>query len=126
MSPDLLERLRAQLRRDPSDRDIAFLLSLSVREPFVVYSDERVRLRRLGSTRGHSMRELLLAEAVEQLLAKSATPSRSLRRPESGSTDVVELPPERARPAAVDGSDLPRPKDSKERDTDPAPPEEEG
>ncbi len=125
MSPDLLERLRAQLRRDPSDRDVAFLLSLSVREPFVVYSDERVRLRRLGSMRGRSTRELLLVEAVEELLAKSATPSRSLRRPEPGSTDIVGLPPERARPAAVDESDLPRPKDIRECDTDPAPPAEE-
>ncbi len=125
MPPELLERLRSQLRRDPSDRDVAFLLSLIVREPFVVYSTERVRLRRLLSTQGKSAREVLLGEAAEQLLEKSATPSRGLRRPESGSTEIVEMRPDRKRPAIGDDGDLPRPKDSRQRDTDPAPPDDE-
>ncbi len=116
MPPDLQERLRAQLRRDPSDRDVSFLLSLCVREPFVVYSDERARLRRLLAGQGRSTRERLVAEVAEQLLARSATPSRGLRRPQSGTIDVVDVPPERARHAAGGESDI------RTRDTDPAPP----
>ncbi|MCZ7679828.1 MAG: hypothetical protein M5U28_14115 [Sandaracinaceae bacterium] len=122
MQPDLLERLRAQLRRDPSDGEIAFLLSLIVRDPFITYSTERVRLRRFLSMQGRSARELLIAEAAEQLLARSVTPSRGLRRPESGSTEIVKLRPDPLRPAVGDEAELPAPKGSRERETDPAPP----
>lgn len=93
MPRDLLERLRAQLKRDPSDGQVAFLLSLAVREPFLVYGSERARLRRLLSAPARSDRDVLLAQVAEQLLAKSATPSRGLRRPESVSTDTAETDP---------------------------------
>jgi hypothetical protein len=116
---DLLDRLRAQLKRDPSDGQVAFLLSLAVREPFIVYGSERARLRRLLSVPARSDRDVLLAEVAEQLLAKSATPSRGLRRSES-------IPPDVQMPggASVAGgrADEPAPKGPHERETDPARP----
>lgn len=89
MAPDLLDRLRSQLRRDPSDGDVAFLISLAVRDPFVVYTAERTRLRRLIAAQGRSARELLLAEAAEHLVVLASTPSGGVRRPESGPMQVV-------------------------------------
>lgn len=79
VSADLVERLRAQLRKDPSDSEIAFLLSLAVREPFVLYAGERARLRRVPSDT-RSARELLMADAARQLLARTPTPAGGLRR----------------------------------------------
>jgi hypothetical protein len=90
---DLLQRLRAQLKRDPSDGQVAFLVSLAVREPFIVYGSERARLRRLLSAPARSDRDVLLAQSAEHLLARSATPSRGLPRPECGATDTAETEP---------------------------------
>lgn len=92
MPVELLEKLRAQLRRDSSDVDIAFLLSVAVREPLVVYGDDRSRLRGLLSRNrgGEGTRERLIADAADQLLAKSSTPSRGLRRPEPGGTELFD------------------------------------
>jgi len=88
--PDLIDRLRDQLRRDASDGDVSFLLSVAVRDPFVVYPAERHRLRRLTCSPGRSSREWLLAEAAEHLLASSGnTPGRGFHRSESGPIQVV-------------------------------------
>lgn len=91
MQVELLEKLRAQLRRDSSDVDVSFLLSVAVREPLLVYGHDRSRLRGLLSRNqgGGGVRERLIADAAEQLLAKSSTPSRGLRRPAPGGTDRV-------------------------------------
>lgn len=121
MTTDLLEQLRAQLRRDTSNTDAAFLLSVAVREPFIVYHDDRVRLRRLlSSNRGEAGRELLIAKAAEELLAKGATPSRGLRRPEPGGSEFIDpgpppaaevrRPRKRGREAETLPPDLPRTK----------------
>lgn len=101
MPPDLIDRLRDQLRRDASDGDVAFLLSVVVRDPFVVYPTERHRLRRFASTAGRSHREQLLAQAAEHVLASSGnTPGRGFWRSESGPIEVVGgdagLPPPQA------------------------------
>lgn len=68
MDEELAERLRVQLRRDPSDSDVAFLLTLAVRSPFVVYRGERDRLRGLVRERPSTTRELVIADAAERFL----------------------------------------------------------
>lgn len=85
VSASLLDQLRSVLRRDPSDGDVSFLLSLAVREPFVVYAPERERLRRLaGAPFRHTARAELVAEAAEELLQAALR-----RRPESGTMEVA-------------------------------------
>lgn len=100
MSPDILERLRNQLRRDPSDADVALLLTIGVRDPFVIYPAERVRLRRFARLPGRSSREVLLVQASADLLQFGATPSAGLRRPEPGPTDVIDPTRVRSGPPA--------------------------
>lgn len=69
VSPGLVERLRSILRRDPSDGEASFLISLAVREPFVVYAAERERLRRLADVPfRRTARAEIVAEAAEELL----------------------------------------------------------
>jgi hypothetical protein len=81
----LVEKLRSQLRRDPSDGDVAFLLSLAVRDPFVVYAPERERLRRLADVPfRRTARASIVAEAAAELLEAALR-----RRPESGTMAVV-------------------------------------
>ncbi len=75
-----IEALRALLRRDPTDRDLAFLISLVAREPLVVYPGERSRLRQLSEVRDTTHRGGALRAVARALLA-GATPSRGLRRP---------------------------------------------
>ena len=85
VSPRLLERLRSALRRDPTDGDVSFLLSLAVREPFVVYATERERLRRLSEVPfRRTARAEIVAEAAEELLRTVLK-----RRPDSGTMEVV-------------------------------------
>lgn len=91
MPPALLERLHNQLRRDPLDADVAFLVSLAARVPLVLYPAECVRLRRLGRLPGRSAREQLIVDATGELLALAGTPSAGLRRPEPGAMDVVNM-----------------------------------
>jgi len=85
VSPRLLERLRSVLRRDSSDGDVSFLLSLAVREPFVVYAAERERLRRLSDVPfRRTARAEVVAESAEELLRAALK-----RRPDSGTMAVV-------------------------------------
>lgn len=67
MKQRLLLRLREHLRRDPRDGDVAFLITLAVREPSVVYPSELQRLRGL-LRRGATTREQAIADAAEYLL----------------------------------------------------------
>ena len=63
----VLARLTELLRRDPTDGDVAFLVSVSSREPCVVYESERRRLRRLTRS-SSSPRSEILAQAAQLLL----------------------------------------------------------
>lgn len=58
------------LRRDSSDGDVAFLLSIAVRDPFVVYANERARLRTLASSSRGTDRAALITGAAEELLQR--------------------------------------------------------
>ncbi len=102
ISSGLLERLRHHLRRDPSDREVGFLLSVGVRDPFVVYAAERERLRRMANAPFRTTkRAVLLAEVAAELLRLA-----QLRRPESGSMPIVsriERAPMRAAAGDVRG-----------------------
>lgn len=74
----LVDRLREELQRDPSDRDVAFLLTLAVRKPLVIYDSEADRLRKLARAQtGGARRDAVIAEAVEQLLARSVPRPRA-------------------------------------------------
>ncbi len=62
---DLIETLRGLLRRDPHDREVSFLISVAVREPFVVYDGERRLLERML---GYAGSERAIAAAARALL----------------------------------------------------------
>jgi hypothetical protein len=69
---EIVEKLQRLLRRDPHDRELGFLISLAVREPFVVYDGERRFLRQLVGY-GGSERACTIADVARALLAIAAS-----------------------------------------------------
>lgn len=85
----LIERLVGRLRRDPTDREVAFIVSVLARRPRVLYAPERERLRRLAG-RSSTAREQLLAEAAEHLLGDSGWSSVPGAAPSTGTDGSAE------------------------------------
>lgn len=74
---ELVDALRENLRRDPSDGTLALLLTIAVRSPFVVYDGERPRLQSLADRRARrTARETLIHACAIQLLTDAdSTPA---------------------------------------------------
>ena len=72
MEPLLLERLKRQLRRDPSDREAAYLVAVAARHPRRLYESDR---RRLGAlilaTSAMTERAQLFADAARWILEQA-------------------------------------------------------